>query len=138
MTKKQLISFDIWYAAEYQKYVDDPTLLYNLEEEMLKYCGADVEVLRLGFNKYRQTYMEMYDGIDPAEFITLPSYINYCYRALGMPENSIAVLPPRGYGTTQHHSNVAIAWLEWVAKQRNIKIKHARNSTEVKIGIVMI
>ncbi len=82
----------------------------------------------------------MYDGIDPADFITLPSYINYCYRALAMPENSMPIIPPKGYttkrpdGSMGRQSDTAICWLEWQAKVHNTPIKHARNSTEIKIG----
>ena len=76
--------------------------------------------------------MEMYDGIDPADFITLPSYINHCYRTLAMPEKSMPIVPPKGYN--RKHSNVAISWIEWEAKVHQTSIKHARNSTEVRIG----
>ena len=78
----------------------------------------------------------MYDGIDPADFITLPSYINYCYRALAMPENSMAIIPPNGYTTTgrRNQSASAICWLEHQSVVNKTPIMHARNSNEVKIG----
>ncbi len=50
-----------------------------------------------------------------------------------MPANSIAILPPQGYGS-EKYSNAAICWLEWEAKERSITIRHARNSYEIKIG----
>jgi len=134
MGKKQFVQFERWYDAERQKYIDDPTLRYDIQQEMLTYCEADVEVLRMGFERFRQTYREVFDNIDPAAFITLPSYINYCYRALAMPIDSIAVLPPKGFDPLRCQSNIAVAWLEWEAKSRGLAIKHARNSIEVKIG----
>jgi hypothetical protein len=142
-----------WHTAEGQRYAADSELKYDLRAEMLKYCEDDVKVLRLGFTAYREAYMADYHGIDPAgtcskrdvctiygnlrvylvsDFITLPSYINHCYRATAMPEKSMPITPPKGYKATQ--SREAICWLEWEAKVNDTPIKHARNSSEVKIG----
>ncbi len=75
----------------------------------------------------------LFGGLDPFRSITLPSYCNKVYRTLHMPEQSIAILPPQGYGT-ETYSQSAICWVEWEALQRGICIRHARNSYEIKVG----
>ncbi len=91
------------------------------------------------------------NGSDPAEKITLPSYVNHVYRAYNMPENSLAILPPRlvhigslylafsfclfrGYNQRGMQSLEALTWLLWQSKQLGLPILHGRNGDEVKIG----
>lgn len=36
------------------------------------YCGQDVELLRLGLHKFRETYLEKYN-VDCLNYLSLPS-----------------------------------------------------------------
>lgn len=46
----------------------------------------------------------------------------------------IGIVPHGGYRKKDRHSITAIKWLKYIANQNNIRIRHALNGGEVKIG----
>ena len=133
MTSKQRAEVTIWHANEKKKYDENPDLVFDMDKENLKYCMNDVSILKQGVGAYCERMMDLFDGLDPMEYCTLPSFCNAAFRKLDMPVDSIGVIPPRGYGKV-NHSNTAIAWLEWQSHKLKLPIFHARNCNEIKIG----
>ena len=133
LTGKQRESLVTWYNAEKLRYEQDPTLIFDIKRENLKYCTNDTEILKQGVEAYRKQMMDTFGGLDPMERITLPSYCNLVYRSLMMEPETIAILPDNGYGKG-NYSPESIVWLEFMAHTLGLDIKHARNSNECIIG----
>ena len=142
--------FSAWWTKENERYKQDPSLRYDIWQNLLEYCKQDVKILRLcksigtisgfkfgiktisGFEEFVRTAKEL-EGLDPLESITQPSYENRCYREKFMPKDSIALLPPQGYNETT--SKEALGWLEHQRKTLDLlELRHARNSREIKVG----
>jgi hypothetical protein len=75
------------------------------------------------------------NGIDP--FLcatTAASLCQFVFKNIFLKEEEIAIIPQNGYHKIQNHSIKAIQRLEYLSKKNNIKILHARNSGQVKVG----
>ena len=73
--------------------------------------------------------------VDPfARSITIASACSVVFRRNYLRPETIAIIPALGYRKEHTHSKVAILWLKWLSFDRNIKIRHARNGGEVKVG----
>jgi len=118
-----------WYESQKNSHFD-------LNQELLKYCCNDVELLKKGCLIFRKDLINISSGLCPFIYsITLPSYCHLLYRQLFMRENSIALIPELGYQFKQTNSTQAILWLKWVALTENIAhIQHCKNSYEKKIN----
>lgn len=83
---------------------------------------------------FRDLFMEV-TTVDPFErSLTIASACNLVYRKLFLKPNSIAIVPHNGYRAKNKQSAIGARWLQWMAKKRNINIRHAQNGLEVKIG----
>lgn len=49
------------------------------------------------------------------------------YRSKHIKEDTIAMVPVRGYVNSTNFSSDSIRWLDYVAKSENLDIKHALN-----------
>ncbi|MEY3371094.1 MAG: hypothetical protein RLZZ392_120 [Pseudomonadota bacterium] len=91
MKEKDAEPFDIWYENEKNK-------IFNFDEEFLSYCDSDVQVLRESWNAFTTlfTNLEISEGeknkLNPADYITLASYVQAIYRTYFMPEKSINII----------------------------------------------
>ncbi len=136
--------FDWWYANEKRLQKQ-----WVLQDELLKYCTSDVDVLRQCCMRFRSIFLEastksVYDdngsfvgeiGIDPFEnCITLASVCNLLYRRNYLQPDTIAIIPPRGFAPKQNFSPESIRWLCYVAQKRDIQIRHAMNLGEERIN----
>ena len=66
-------------------------VLFDFEQEMITYCHSDVQLLRLGMEKFRELFLTLtkqdgaYNGVGPYTHITIPSvafkgiYMKYFY-----------------------------------------------------------
>jgi hypothetical protein len=59
--------------------------LFNFQEEMLHYCRGDVNLLREGCLQFRKLMMEITDGVDPFQYVTIASVCMAIYRGKLMP-----------------------------------------------------
>ena len=108
--------------------------VFNFQEELLKYCRSDVDILRRSMMKFRRDFIQV-TSLDPLQnSITIASACNLLFRNSYLKPNTIGIIPPNGYQPQRKYSNKAIKWLSWVASQEGIRIQHARNGGEVKIG----
>lgn len=101
---------------------------FQFEEEIIKYCRSDVNILRRGCLKFRSIFMQMTskndeEGIDPfVHCITIASAFNLVFRKLFLEEQSIGIIPPQGYRPKDKQSVKAMQWIKYHAQQTNIEI----------------
>lgn len=87
-----------------------------------------------GFEKYRQTWLQQYPGLDPLDNLTFPSYNNRIFREIYMPKNSLCLLPPLGY-KGQNHSKTSLLWIAWKERELGLsQLRTARKGYEVIIS----
>ncbi len=84
--KKVIVKFNKWW-----QHLRDTEFVWNLANELEDYCRVDVEILRLACRRFREIMMELSDGIDPFQKVTIASYVMQVYINRFMPENSIAL-----------------------------------------------
>lgn len=91
MKPKKRKEFDTWYTAEMQK-----NQMYNLWEELEKYCHSDVMVLKTACLKFIEEFQEE-AGFNPMEkCATIASACNLFWRRELVPEDTIAIEPTNG------------------------------------------
>ena len=126
-------AFHAWYKC-------NKHLEFDFQNELKKYCWADVELLSAGCLEFSRLNLEgsklnAFDpGLDPIiNNITCSSFCNTLYRRNFMPEDSIAWIPSNGFNPRENTSKKAIQWLKYISERDNIFIQHARNMGEYKI-----
>ena len=125
--------FEEWYQGERERYEGDPGLRYRPWEELVAYCRDDVRILRQAFERFLATTQERHQEPHILSSLTMPSYANALFRKHYMPEDSIPLLPPGGFGETQ--SRVALAWMSRERGRLGLdELRHARNGAEIKIA----
>ncbi|CAG2214664.1 unnamed protein product [Mytilus edulis] len=137
MTRDKRSTFMQWYGEH--KYDH-----FNLQEELLKYCRSDVDILRKGCLEFRKMFMDIttkgdLDGIDPFEScITIASACNLVYRRNFLEHQSIGIIPANGYRCEHKQSIKALKWLKYLSEKDTIDIMHAGNGSEKQIGSFLI
>ena len=113
---------------------------FEFQQELLKYCRSDVDILWKCSLKFRKLFQEISKkdegvGIDPFEHcITIASACNLVFRTNFLDHESIGIIPPHGYRPEDKQSVLAYQWLAFVAFQKKIYIQHGRNMGEKEIG----
>ncbi|XP_072043050.1 uncharacterized protein [Amphiura filiformis] len=125
-----------WHAAEKEK-----GLTWDLQEELLKYCVRDVDILRRCCMKFRDMFMRVTKkkeddpGVDPLDKpLTIAAACNLVLRRNFLQPNTIAIIPPHAYGPNQNFSLDSIRWLNHVSLEDDIEIQHAMNGGEVRLN----
>ena len=134
MSPEKRQQFYEWYEGEKGKH-------FVLQDELLKYCISDVQILRRCCLQFRTLFKKVSsqgendEGIDPFQnCITIASACNLVYRRNFLSADTIAVLPPTGYECKEQQSKVALQWLHYVHLTEGKYIQHARNKGEKQIG----
>ena len=102
--KKRLMQ---WYNDENQKLILSGEV-YDLRNEMKKYCYDDCYVLSTAFSHFNESMMNelfrsnMKDIVPHqftilANFVTLPQLVIHWYVGTSMPQRTLAVVPHGGY-----------------------------------------
>ena len=91
---------------------------FNLQAEMLTYCMADVEVLLIAVQEFRQTFVATV-GFDPIQsHFTLPSMSFAAFRRSFLGPKVIGLTPNRDYGVSvKSNSHIGKTWLDWLEHQ---------------------
>lgn len=77
----------------------------------MTYCQSDVELLRLGCEKFQEEFTSIV-GKNPMETrITIASACNMAYRMKWLPFNKIAIEPYHGWRPNHKHSRTSLEWL---------------------------
>lgn len=92
MSHGTLKDFDKWYS-EMQK---NTNFIYNNRDELLKYCGDDVRILREGCTKFMLDFLSCVHVNPFLEAFTIAGAVLKVFTKNFMPEKSLAVLPRRG------------------------------------------
>ena len=117
--KKRLMQ---WYENENQKLALSGEL-YDLPNEIKKYCYDDCYVLSTAFSRFNESMMNELvrsnvKGIVPhqftilADFITLPRLVIHWYVGTAMPQRTLAIVPRSGNGGSLKEK----VWLTYLDK----------------------
>lgn len=113
---------------------------FVFQEEVLKYCRSDVDILRKCCLKFRDMFMTMtvkdgHEGIDSFEScITIASARNLVCRTNFLDSESIGSIPPHGYRPEGKQSSKVIQWIKYISETEHVSIQHAMNAGEKHIG----
>ena len=122
--------------ADFKKWHNDKIeagTIFDFKYEMEEYCRSDVDILRCGCGKFRKFLIDQ-SGLDPlTESCTIAQGCSKVWRKNYMPEDCIAIIPPEGYPNQKNYSIKAVRWIQSVAYENEVEIKHALNGGEVKI-----
>ncbi|XP_072030691.1 uncharacterized protein [Amphiura filiformis] len=128
--------FAAWHTAEKEK-----GLVWDLQEELLRYCVSDAAILRRCCMKFREMFMDVTKtrledpGVDPLDTpLTIASACNLVLRRNFLEKETIAIIPPNGYGPGQNFSRDSIQWLNYEALKNDSVIQHAMNGGEVRLN----
>ena len=128
MTPEERKKFLLWHADQKKRQV-----VFNMQEELLKYCRLDVNILRKCCVKFRSMILDLC-SVDPfEECITIASLCNTIFRKLFLKQETIAIIPPDGYRPKEKQSILAHKWLAWESHTRGIRIEHSRNGGEKRV-----
>ena len=107
--------------------------LFDFEKEIIKYCRSDVDILRKCCMSFREMLREI-TGIDPFEkCLTIASYCHEVYRTNFLKKDTIAVFQ-HDRQLKMRQSNMAVKWLSYEMKRKDIHIQHVRNGGEKRVG----
>ena len=113
-----------WYATQHH---------FDFQADLEKYCISDVDILRRCCGRFRKLFQEHTEGVDPFhKCFTIASACNRVYRTLFLKPNQVGIIPPQGY-THDNQSTLALCWLDWVARQHGVTMRHAYNGGEVRV-----
>ena len=128
------------FMTWHQEQVDND-YVFDFRHEILKYCRSDVDILAQCCKLYREmlklaTSMDgdPETGIDP--FDTATTIAGYCmqvYRTKFLQKDTIALLPQHQQ-LKRKQSHEALQWLSYTAEKEGIRIQHARNGGEKRVG----
>ena len=121
-TEEEKAKFNEWYET-----VKDN--IFNLQQELLKYCKTDTKILMDAVQRFRSLFKSKTE-LDPfTRSFTLASIGLETYRALFLSDReTIGITPVNGY-TKRNHSAIAAAWLDQMEKEHGHPIER-----EVKRG----
>ena len=121
-------AFRTWHKEQ-----RDNGYTFDFNEEIIKYCRSDVDILRKCCMEFREMLCEI-TGIDPFEkCLTIASTCHLVYRTNFLKKDTIAVFQPDRQLKTKQ-SNLAVKWLSYVMQENDIRIQHVRNGGEKRVG----
>ena len=128
------------FIAWHQEQVEN-NYVFDFRHEILKYCRSDVDILAECCKLYREmlkgvTSMDgnVETGIDPFDkALTIAGYCMQVYRTKFLQKDTIALLPQH-QELKRKQSHEALQWLSYTAEKEGIRIQHARNGGEKRVG----
>lgn len=119
-----------WHKNEVKK-----GTVFNLQEELKKYCINDVAILKEGCQTFIKNMRNILN-VDPmADRITIASACSKVYRKFFMPEGTIAVEPRFGWRHMHKHSFISREWLMWKEHETGRRLQRATNGGEARIEL---
>ena len=108
----------------------DQPVKFDFERDINIYCRQDVHVLKEGCMAFKNLLMQLTEQkCDPFQYTTLASVSSAIFKATYLKPETIAAVPPNGYGSIQRFSSISIEWLEWLRQKQGItNLKHVANS----------
>ncbi|XP_046387449.1 uncharacterized protein LOC124157026 [Ischnura elegans] len=127
MTRKDAENFLSWHREMTEK-----NYVFKMDEEIVKYCVQDVNILRIACTKFRQDFLSLNETDPFREALTIASACMCVFKKKYLKANEIAIIPPRGYRWADVQSQKAIKWLLSEERSRGQVIQHAANGKEVR------
>ena len=128
------------FIAWHQEQTDN-NYVFDFRHEILEYCRSDVDIMQKCCLLYREMLRQVTSmdgdaetGIDP--FDTATTIAGYCmqvYRTKFLQKDTIALLPEHQQ-LKRKQSHEALQWLSYTAEKEEIRIQHARNGGEKRVG----
>ncbi|PIC40730.1 hypothetical protein B9Z55_008378 [Caenorhabditis nigoni] len=116
MSAKGHSDFEVWY--EENKYMP-----FNFDEEIVKYCQNDVQILVEAVVKYITLCQEKMAGWNPfIQASTLASYVMHVMKHEHMKDGVLGYIPENGYGG-RNNSRFALKYLLWL-ESKGLKLQH--------------
>ena len=124
---------------------------FIFDDELIRYCRSDVNILLRSMIKFREIFMDITSdmseiereesrvrgdpvsyGLDPFKnCFTIASACNLVFRTKFLQKNTLALIPQHGYNPTGNQSLKALQWLEYLIHRDGTHIQHNRNGGEV-------
>ena len=121
-----------WYEEQVENQV-----VFDFQIELVSYCHSDVQLLRLGMEKFRELFLTLTKadgtpiGVDPYNHLTIPSVaFEGIYLKYFLPENTIITVPRP---SADNHSFKSLLWMEYVMSTSTEYIQHAGNLGEYEV-----
>lgn len=131
MESKKREKFLTWHARKV-----DENAVFHYQDELLKYCESDVQLLKEGCLKFVEEFKEI-AGFSPlVESVTIASACNLFWRKEKLEENLIALEPQCGWhGNHINESAVALECLHYEDFKLGGmgQVRHVRNGGEVQV-----
>lgn len=113
---KDVDTFEQWYREQAGK-------IFNLKDELIKYCQQDVLILMKGVQAFQKLLLNI-TGIDPfTRNITLSSFVMSVFRAHYLPQMTLGIQPVIGYEPKRQQSHIATIWLYYLEHSEHIVIQ---------------
>ena len=107
--------------------------VFNFQNEIIKYCKLDVEILRKACIRFRKIIMDI-GNICPLERSpTIASAYSRIFRRKLLKDGAIGLIPTRGYRMSNSQSRKALEWLALIELERGVQIIHAGNNREYRL-----
>lgn len=122
MACSEVNKFDAWYrSVQHDR--------FDFQEQLLKYCNQDVEILRkfcvkLALQIFADCGIKIF-----LESVTLASFVSKVFRK-DFYDGRLAVIPKNGYRLADKQSLIAIKYFKYLEKSLNIKLETAYNGRE--------
>lgn len=101
-----------WHADMVSREYD-----FDLRREMESYCVSDVKLLKAGCQKFQEEFASHADFNPMEKCITIASACNRFWRKKLLPENTIAIEPPRFWHGSR--TNTSVMARQWVAYENH-------------------
>lgn len=140
--EKEFFGGDTMKEEEYKKFLEwydhSKNQIFDIKKEIIEYCKKDVEILALSCTKFRAMFLRECNVEPFMEAKTIASACNLVYRRNFLKPGQIGLIPMNGYRRRDNQSEIALHWLLYEEKKRNISIKSAINGKEVSIKGVKV
>ncbi|XP_072380511.1 uncharacterized protein [Diabrotica undecimpunctata] len=108
--------------------------VFDFQKEIVDYCISDVMILTQACLTFRKQLLNTSNVCPFMEATTVASTCSKVFRRNFLQSDTIGLIPKGGYRFKDNQSKIALQWLLWEEKQRNIKIQHAARGFEAVIN----
>lgn len=114
-------------AKELKEWYDEQPkdVVFNFDEEILKYCKQDVTVLTNALRVFRRHIIDLVSWDPLIQCSTLPGLTMLIMKTMFLKEKQMVYIDEQGYHLNRQFSDKAIRWLEWLRHKNGWDIRHA-------------
>ena len=112
MSAKKKAEFHRWHTQKVQS-----GFVFNLRRDMEAYFISDVKLVKAGCPKFQDEFQQHADFNPMEKCIMIASACNHFWRKKLLPQDTIAVEPPRGWHGAQ--TNTSVSARQWLAYENH-------------------